>query len=335
MNDAQATDEDDADSLKEHPVTAVGYSVICQGISNPAAEERLVTYVRTVVDIFSQMIDLSDLDGITIAADYPAALANLDRGYPTNHVLTATTEGASGVAMSPLVKRNGTLKTHIVLDAAFMVALLDPAAPHHTIARMTLAHECVHVYEHSTFDKAFPGFLLQKTYTEVREWLVLETARACWAEYLACRFSAWARPEHLAFYEEVFCTALKDCDTKVEAAFADYGLDHDGMKLAVAVGKAYSFLLKYGAYLVGHLAGTEQELTAAPAAAAALAGHAFAPYVAKLDSALAAIAAKLKTWGSIEEMWPPGEILVEILAGHGIHFKEGADGQSSIVISIP
>ena len=335
MDDDVATGEDDTDWLKHQPITALGYSVACLGTNNPVAEEQLVTNVRTIVDTVSRMIDLSDLDGITIAVDYHGALANLDRGYPTDHLLTATTEGATGVAMSPLVKRDGALKTHIVLSASWTAALLDVTEPNHSIARMTLVHECVHVFEHSSFDKAFPGFLLKKAYTEVREWLVLETARACWAEYLACRFSAWARPEHLAFYEEVFCTALNDCDTKVQAAFIDYGVDQDPMKLAVAVGKAYSFLLKYGAYLVGHLAGTGQDLAAAPAATAALTGNSFAPYLAKLDSALAAIAAKLEAWDSIDEMWTPGELLMEILGYHDIHLSVDAIGHSAVDILPP
>jgi hypothetical protein len=162
MDGMVETDETDDDWLSQQPVTAVGYAVTCLGIGNPAIEDQLVTNVRTIVDIFSQAVDLSGLDGITIAADYRKALATLDRGYETDHVLTPTTEGATGVAMSPLVKRNGVLKTHIVLDAALMLALLDTAATYHSIARMTLVHECVHVYEHTSFNKAFPGFFLQK-----------------------------------------------------------------------------------------------------------------------------------------------------------------------------
>jgi hypothetical protein len=121
----------------------------------------------------------------------------------------------------------------------------------------------------------------------------------------------------------------------VEAAFAKYHVDREAMNLAIAVGRAYSFLLKYGAYLVGHLAGIEQDITGATGAAALLTNHSFAPFLAKLDAALAKIAANRDAWRSIDEIWTPGEILIEILATHGIYFVPTGHGQSGVIVSQP
>ena len=47
-------------------------------------------------------MNLEDLDGVTVAYDYAKALTEIDRGYETSHVLTASTEIAHGVAMALL-----------------------------------------------------------------------------------------------------------------------------------------------------------------------------------------------------------------------------------------
>ena len=74
----------------------------------------LAEYAREL----SRWINLERLDGFTVADDYPQALLELDRGYESSNRLTPTDEHAIGVAMTPAVIRDGTIKNHILINAA-------------------------------------------------------------------------------------------------------------------------------------------------------------------------------------------------------------------------
>ncbi|MGH6754239.1 MAG: hypothetical protein ACREDP_18950 [Bradyrhizobium sp.] len=81
----------------------------------------VATYVRSL----SRDIDMSALDGITVAADYAQALLELDRGYETRHKLTPSEGIALGVAMTPAVIRDGKVKSHILFNAGVLLPLED------------------------------------------------------------------------------------------------------------------------------------------------------------------------------------------------------------------
>ncbi len=69
-------------------------------------------------------MDLCRLDGVTVAIDYDAALAGLDRGMEGLRRLTrSNTEEMQGVAMSPAVMRDGNERTHLVFNAEMLVPL--------------------------------------------------------------------------------------------------------------------------------------------------------------------------------------------------------------------
>jgi hypothetical protein len=105
----------------------------------------------------SRYIDLSGLDGITVASDCSQTLAELDRGYATLHKLTPSKEFVVGVAMTPSVLRDGKVKSHIVLSVGVALVLENSEGEHFTVAVHTLAHECAHVEVTQRFDGAFPG----------------------------------------------------------------------------------------------------------------------------------------------------------------------------------
>ncbi|WP_222598066.1 hypothetical protein, partial [Neisseria gonorrhoeae] len=125
-------------------------------------EEHARTFgnlVATYVRALSRYIDMSALDGITIAADYAQALLELDRGYETNHKLTPSEGIALGVAMTPAVIRDGKVKSHILFNAGVLLPLEDDENEFFEQALHTLAHECAHVEVTERFNAAFPGIL--------------------------------------------------------------------------------------------------------------------------------------------------------------------------------
>jgi hypothetical protein len=117
--------------------------------------DLVATYVRSL----SRYIDLTTLDGITIALDYAQALLDLDRGYATSFKLTPSEGIALGVAMTPAVIRDGKIKSHMLFNAGVLLPLEDEKNEFYEQALHTLAHECAHVEVTERFNAAFPGVL--------------------------------------------------------------------------------------------------------------------------------------------------------------------------------
>ncbi|WP_320188717.1 hypothetical protein RMS29_025390 (plasmid) [Agrobacterium rosae] len=90
------------------PVSAPNFSISVSGMEENAGRtlaETVGAYIREI----SRYVNMTALDGATIAVDYAEALAGLDRGYETSYRLTPSSELVQGVAMAPLVNRLGML----------------------------------------------------------------------------------------------------------------------------------------------------------------------------------------------------------------------------------
>jgi hypothetical protein len=105
-------------------------------------------------------LELRGLDGVTVAHDYRAALVGLDRSFESKIVLTATKDDvADGVAMAPLVCRDGKVMSHVVLNAALLPTLDQPVLG--VNGKYSVAHELSHVHEHYCRDQLLPDTLLK------------------------------------------------------------------------------------------------------------------------------------------------------------------------------
>ncbi len=90
MDDPSASmPEAPAATAPERPATAPeNISVSLRGFDTEEHARAFGNLVAAYVRAISRYIDLSTLDGITIAGDYAQALLDLDRGYATTHKLT-------------------------------------------------------------------------------------------------------------------------------------------------------------------------------------------------------------------------------------------------------
>jgi hypothetical protein len=205
------------------PFTLVGFE---EGYAR-----RLADYISLWVRYIGTRMNLERLDGITIAFDYPKALADLDRGYETTFVNKPTTEFAQGVAMSPVVKREGVIKTHIVLDAGVFSSFLDQKNENWRMLYYQLAHECGHVHDHYLFDLAFPGvFLSPPNFKTGLSRYVFEMGHSCWSEYVASRLSADFVPEQVVHFEETFFTVFENVEQRTDAIEDAFEADGDVIK---------------------------------------------------------------------------------------------------------
>lgn len=126
--DGRVMSDDAASNPGEQTAQPTAPENIRVTIATFETEERATAFghlVAAFVRELSRHIDLSALDGVTIAADYDQALLTLDLGYETSHRLTRTSDVAIGVAMTPSVMREGMRKSHMVFNAGVLAPLED------------------------------------------------------------------------------------------------------------------------------------------------------------------------------------------------------------------
>lgn len=318
----------------QKPATAPeSFSVHARAFENEERAKQLASLVGAYIRAISRHIDLSQLDGVTIAHDYAQALLELDRGYKTSFRLTPSDSHVVGVAMTPSVVRSDKLKSHIVLNAAIVHPLEDINHEHFGVTLHTIAHECAHVEITQAFDQAFPGVLLRQSYTNARAAYRWQIILACWDEYAATTLSAGYGAKPTEGYENTFLQSL--CMTKPRAndlikAYRGHG------RLDQVVGEvygAYGDLMKFSAYHLGNLRGLGLSLPDMPRTVEALAGNWFAPYFHRLDDALKDIAKDYRNWKDQVAFEVIGDLADELLAHGGIHYEERADGR--LYINIP
>lgn len=311
----------------EAPMTVPdNYCMSFRGFDNEGAQqlsEALGFFVREL----SRQIDLSHLDGVTVAHDYAQALLDLDRGCQTSRSLTPSREMAVGVAMTPAVMRNGKIRSHIVLDAKNILPLSAPESEGFGLALHLLAHECAHVEAKHRFDSCFPGVILQKRFEDAHDSVRWQVIDACWDEYIVTHIVAPIGEDPTEGYEKTFLVALKETRSKANnfiKAFRDHG---DVVQVVGEVYGAYGELMRYASYLLGTMAGKQLTLSDLPKAAAALDGHWFSPYFEKLGKVLSAIAADYGKWTDMSTFEALGDLADEIVSGGGVTLSYRANGQ--------
>lgn len=291
-------------------------------------EERATRFAHLVaayVRELSRHIEMSALDGITIAADYDQALRDLDRGYETSYELTRTDDVAIGVAMTPSVIRDGVRRSHMLFNVGVLLPLEDAKHEAFGLSLHTLAHECAHVEVSAAFDYCFPDTLLKKTYDNLRDAARWDIILACWDEYAATRIAARFGEDPTDGYEETFLTVLAHTRDRSNAFVRDYRLHGDVGRLYREVAGAYGNLMKFACYHFGNLAGFAVAAKDRPATAKALDGHWFAPYFERLDDICQEIFAQFGAWenqssfdkigGLADELVELGGLIVEDLGG--------------------
>ena len=205
----------------------------------------------------SRCIELERLDGITVAFDYDAALAELDRGFEARRPLRRTADHNNlGIGMAPAVLRDGFVKAHLLFWAPAVLPLQDD---HSTKASRRalyfVAHECAHVEDLKHRDMCFPGTILQREISDPEEAILEGLAGCLWEEYAACRISAIFGQDQTSVYEESLAKVLPEARDRSNAAIRAYRLHTDIDRVLEEAGVPLCEPLRYAAYLLGHLDG--------------------------------------------------------------------------------
>lgn len=324
----------ETDERASRPTTAPeSFNICARAFDSKERAERLASIIGACVRELGKQFDLSRLDGVTVAYDYAQALLDLNRGYETTYRLTASNTHVVGIAMTPSVIRDGTLKSHVVLNAAYVAALEDFEHEHFGAALHTIAHECAHVEVTHKLDAAFPGFLLRTQHADARIGYRWQIILACWDEYAATMLSAGFGTEPTEGYEDTFLKSLRETRQRVNDHIKAYRIHGSVDQVLGEVYAGYGDMMKFGAYHLGNLRGLGRLWSEMPRTVEALKGHWFAPYFTRLDDALIAISNEYGKWTDKAGFEVVGDIADELLAEGGIHFKRRRDGH--LYIDIP
>jgi hypothetical protein len=307
--------------LFELPPTAPeNYNIRLDGFESKELAEAFGQLLGFHVHCISRVINLSRLDGITVAYDFEGALKTLDRGFPSTLTLAPTSDFAQGVAMTPAVKRDGIAKAHMVFNAAHVRPLEDQQSTLWREAFYMVGHECAHVQLLMDTDDSFPGAMFTDPFKTDFERFQHSISSPCWDEYVASRLSASFCEEHVKYYEETFLTVLAGIKERTAKHREAYFQTKDHTSLAYALKTEYTRLLKYTSYLVGHLSGLDGDFGRAPKAKLLIQnGHWFKDHLLALDSKLDQLWKSYRKWNSLAVFTGIAEVCLELVATDNVY----------------
>jgi len=285
--------------------------------------QKLLFTVLGFARVFGSVFDLTALDGITIADDYVAALAAIDRGYPGMKAATPTRdEFGAGFAMAVPVLRDGEHKSHVVLDSALVRPLVDARNEYYGLAVHTLGHELAHVFDHMLRSKAMPNHY-GSSMTDLREAVLTQFATAAWDEYAASRLSAnWGTPDYCSGYEQTLVPMLGTLLARSEAAKEAFAQDRNVERTMTDLRGIFETFFVRASYLIGHIDGLEKTLEEeASTLAAALRETTWLNALwERYVSTLRSMFERIDSWDGVQEYQPLKGLGEELLLRGGMGF---------------
>jgi hypothetical protein len=225
----------------------LSFQITLKNCGDEVLAREYAEIVRTVVQMLSREVPLYNLDGITIAADYGAALAELDRGDPELPALTSgALEYGLGVAMPVTVIRDGEEKQHLVLAAGIAEGWTsaDPvikAGSIHLLIRMLAG------IAHATLYAGAPSFTPDAMARELH----LSAAHTP-ASYWSAREVAFIAPDQGSIYSDLVVDSLNHAVSAIEVERSRMADDSDVSKAFSVAVSCTSAVLCHAADWLGH-----------------------------------------------------------------------------------
>ena len=297
---------------------------------------KLASYIRLI----SRSLDLSRLDGVTVAYDYDAALAELDRGVEGLRPLSRSNDDQLiGVGMAPAVLRDGVVKVHIVLNAPYVKEIDkdegDEPDGEFWAALYLLAHECGHVQVTSDKDRAFPGMILQHAVSSYEEAIFMQINEACWEEYAACRLSAVFGHGRLQLYEESLRGVLGVARERAADARKDFWLHRDLNRAVAEVAPPLVEPLRLASYVLGHIDGLGDDTSISEETKQAIADAGYTDFVDDLARALRSLWEIRPEWTHISQFDIIGDVARDALWSGGLTIRPAANAGATINVWEP
>lgn len=310
--------------------------VTVRGITNQYGAECLGQQMFHILREVREYIDISALDGVTVAVYYDEALRDLDRGVEGLAPLSRTNdEGLTGVGKSIVVMRGDAVKTHIVLSAGPVCPIVleeaDRDEEDFRTAIAIIAHECAHVEENAFRDDQFPGIHFRPPTGHFIRDHEQHFAEACWGEYAVCRLSAGFAVNEEARFRDNLAVRLKDCRGRARDGIRSYRLHGDVVRVFQEVGIVILEPLRIASYLFGHLDGTnESDNLCEVAPELPTEDQAFVRAIGRLVEQLRGLWDTRGDWPSYDALIGVGAVGFRLFEEFCVHAQPQPDGQAYI-----
>jgi hypothetical protein len=311
-----------------------------RGFATVDDANRIANHLASYIRLISRCVDLSRLDGVTVAYDYDAALAELDRGVEGLRTLARSNDDQLiGVGMAPAVIRDGTVKVHVVLNGPYVEGIekgdSDEPCDEFSSALYLLAHECAHVQVTTDKDRAFPKVILQHVISSYEEAIFMQVNEACWEEYAACRLSAIFGRGHLTYYEEglrgVLGVARERAATAREAFWAHGDLDRAVAEIAPPLAQP----LRLAAYVLGHIDGLDDDVTISEETRQAIAAAGYTEFLDDLAAALRTLWDDRHDWTHLHQFGTIGDVARDVFWSGGLLIRPAENDGATIHVWEP
>ena len=286
---------------EQTPPQAPRYSVHFLGCADQTAADKIAATLYTVTESLVQMMPFDRLDGITFAADYPAALRDLDRGFPvTAHLQPTTEEYGVGFAMAPLVVRDGICKTHIVMRGEIGHSLINEDESIWRTALHVLVGQLAHTACTQILDESLPGVLLKRIDDRYDAFLYA-CIHSAWTGYFTARASAAFYPVGGLSQQELLLSVLKRAQNDIPTARLAYRFHGNIDRLLEVVMPRIADILRFSGSVLGHYDGLEKSFFDDPALTATLEEMALRDWFVLFDSELSGLWDRRGKWSSFNE----------------------------------
>lgn len=326
--------DDTGDSLFQAETTVPSdFQISLRGFADHDEAQAFGEMLGDVLRVIGRAMDISRLDGVTVAFNYDEALAQLDRGLEGLRPLERTNgEHVVGVAMTPTVLREGIVKGHLVFHAPAISGVSDLHGEGGRQALYLIAHECGHLADLKECDEAWPGVILRQPVTGWDAFLQPE-AQALWEEYSASRRSAvFGGDEITESYRTAFQSLLACAADDVVASVKAYREHADIPCLLRQAGEPIAQALRAAVYLAGHLDGMGHSSMAIWDEEPAVSSR-YRSSIQRLILAVRGMWDSRGAWPGLQVFEPLREVIRCALAKHGIFIRHLEDG--GLYVDVP
>jgi hypothetical protein len=295
--------------------------------------KALVNACFAILKLGGAYLNLEGLEGISVADDYLGALAKIDRGFGDQPTAQPTRdEFGNGFAMTLPVRRDGVMKSYIVLDSRLCRPLVDPENAAYQFAVHTMMHEAAHVHDHAVQYNCLPGFY-GTTIPGLCERTLIEFALTGWDEYIASRLSApWGTSDYVSSFEDALVQMIETARQRGNIAIVQHDQHGDIGRTGIALASIYGSLLTRASYVLGHVEGLGNDLAVEAPRWSQLVEQTpwLAPFWEQYRSLLASMFATYGQWTGIDILSPLKELFQSYLLACGILLQTRPDGNCSM-----
>jgi hypothetical protein len=247
-------DDGPRDGLEWPTPDGFRYEVTFRDFGDQEYAEHVAATLNYIFAEMAKQMPLGRLEGITFANDYETALNDLDRGIPGVKPAQTISEAAGlGLAMAPLVVRDGVVKARIVMRGGLADALVSDDADQSMGALYVLVHQLALVAYLELFDTALPDRALRPI-VDPMDGSLFRTVNSALDSYVACRVSAAFSDQQalLAQWRDLLIVFLDRAQQTIPPARLAYRYDGDLDKLMATALESVHLILETAAKLLGH-----------------------------------------------------------------------------------